>query len=123
MADMEENSVTTRLLTLLNVSAVKYGKRKRMYEELSCPTEKLNKRRVAFTETIENVSTVTIENQTVPDSRKEEASGEMGEVEGKSRLFSVNRYSNPISRWNIRYVRATLWREPRPSIRAIKGIG
>ncbi|KAI0744109.1 digestive organ expansion factor [Daedaleopsis nitida] len=39
------SSTTTRLLTLLNVSATKAGKRKRTYEE-SKPGEKLNKKRV-----------------------------------------------------------------------------
>ncbi|KDR67537.1 hypothetical protein GALMADRAFT_258194 [Galerina marginata CBS 339.88] len=40
----EGNSVTTKLLTLLNVSATKIGKRKRFNEEF-VPAEKLNKRR------------------------------------------------------------------------------
>ena len=38
------NSITTRLLTLLNVSATKIGKRKRV-EENFIPSEKLNKRK------------------------------------------------------------------------------
>lgn len=38
------NNTTTRLLTLLNVSAVKNGKRKRVFEE-SSPIQKLNKRK------------------------------------------------------------------------------
>ena len=44
MAIDESSSTTTRLLTLLNVSATKAGKRKRVYEE-SKPSEKLNKKR------------------------------------------------------------------------------
>jgi U3 small nucleolar RNA-associated protein 25 len=40
------NSVTTRLLTLLNVSAVKASKRKRTCDGFSLPTEKLNRRPV-----------------------------------------------------------------------------
>ncbi|KAF5346683.1 hypothetical protein D9756_010395 [Leucocoprinus leucothites] len=41
------NSVTTKLLTLLNVSATKVGKRKRTYEEHLGPSDKLNKRKSA----------------------------------------------------------------------------
>jgi U3 small nucleolar RNA-associated protein 25 len=40
----EVNSTTTRLLTLLNVSAVKTGKRKRGFGD-SIPVQKLNKRK------------------------------------------------------------------------------
>ena len=43
MAIDDSSSTTTRLLTLLNVSATKAGKRKRTYEE-SKPVEKLNKK-------------------------------------------------------------------------------
>jgi U3 small nucleolar RNA-associated protein 25 len=40
------NSKTTRLLTLLNVSAVKLGKRKRTYDDKDLqPSVKLNKRK------------------------------------------------------------------------------
>ncbi|KXN84148.1 U3 small nucleolar RNA-associated protein 25 [Leucoagaricus sp. SymC.cos] len=41
------NSVTTKLLTLLNVSATKVGKRKRTYEEDLVPSAKLNRRKSA----------------------------------------------------------------------------
>lgn len=41
------NSVTTKLLTLLNVSATKVGKRKRVYEDHLGSSDKLNKRRSA----------------------------------------------------------------------------
>lgn len=41
------NSVTTKLLTLLNVSATKIGKRKWTYEDLFEPPAKLNKRKSA----------------------------------------------------------------------------
>jgi len=45
------NSVTTKLLTLLNVSATKIGKRKR-FEDDFVPSEKLNKRKsISFSET------------------------------------------------------------------------
>lgn len=38
------NSITTRLLTLLNISATKIGKRKRIEQDF-IPSEKLNKRK------------------------------------------------------------------------------
>lgn len=41
------NSVTTKLLTLLNVSATKIGKRKRTYEDHLGLSDKLNKRKSA----------------------------------------------------------------------------
>ncbi|KAI0373952.1 digestive organ expansion factor [Pilatotrama ljubarskyi] len=44
MAVDDPNATTTRLLTLLNVSATKAGKRKRTFEEAK-PAEKLNKKR------------------------------------------------------------------------------
>jgi len=40
----DANTTTTRLLTLLNVSAVKTGKRKRTFDN-SLPVQKLNKRK------------------------------------------------------------------------------
>ena len=45
------NSITTRLLTLLNVSATKIGKRKRVEEDF-IPSEKLNKRKSTEPNTI-----------------------------------------------------------------------
>ncbi|KAH9892650.1 digestive organ expansion factor [Cubamyces lactineus] len=45
MAVEDPNTTTTRLLTLLNVSATKAGKRKRTFEESLKPSEKLNKKR------------------------------------------------------------------------------
>jgi hypothetical protein len=57
---MDVDSTTTRLLTLLNASAVKPGKRKR--EEPPLPSEKLNKRKsVQFSEGLtekENIAQV-----------------------------------------------------------------
>lgn len=56
MAIDEDANTTTRLLTLLNVSATKANKRKRTFEE-SKPSEKLNKKRTvqiaAPTETLD----------------------------------------------------------------------
>lgn len=47
----EDNNVTTRLLTLLNVSALKSTKRKRVDDAQPRPSDKLNKRRsVQFTD-------------------------------------------------------------------------
>ncbi|TFK44131.1 hypothetical protein BDQ12DRAFT_4121 [Crucibulum laeve] len=47
------NSTTTRLLTLLNVSATKISKRKRDEEDAFVPAEKLNKRKsISFSETV-----------------------------------------------------------------------
>jgi U3 small nucleolar RNA-associated protein 25 len=49
------NATTTRLLTLLNVSAVKTGKRKRTFDH-SVPTSKLNKRKsVLFADILNDV--------------------------------------------------------------------
>ena len=42
-----DDSVTTKLLTLLNVSATKVGKHKRTYEDHLGPSDKLNKRKTA----------------------------------------------------------------------------
>jgi len=42
-----DDSVTTKLLTLLNVSATKVGKHKRTYEDHLGPSDKLNKRKIA----------------------------------------------------------------------------
>jgi len=42
-----DNSVKTKLLTLLNVSATKVSKHKRTYEDFLGPSDKLNKRKPA----------------------------------------------------------------------------
>jgi U3 small nucleolar RNA-associated protein 25 len=66
------NSVTTKLLTLLNVSATKIGKRKRAGDDF-VPAEKLNKRKsISFAEpnqlkaTSEKENTVLVESQDEP---------------------------------------------------------
>lgn len=69
MAVDDPNATTTRLLTLLNVSATKTGKRKRNLEEHK-PSEKLNKKRA-----------VQI---AAPDETTEEVSEASGESEEKS---------------------------------------
>ena len=54
MAIDRENGTTTQLLTLLNVSATKAGKRKWILDDVQ-PTQKLNKRRtVQFSEVLED---------------------------------------------------------------------
>jgi len=56
------NSVTTKLLTLLNVSATRIGKRKRAEDDF-VPAEKLNKRKsITFAEPIQTKATSEKEN-------------------------------------------------------------
>lgn len=65
------NSTTTRLLTLLNVSATKAGKRKRTYELDAPPTEKLNKRKsVRYTSTEKENPVISTEVTTEKDEMK-----------------------------------------------------
>jgi len=63
----EANVITTRLLTLLNVSATKLGKRKRPYEDDHPPQEKLNKRKSIHFQDSEPVSSHTPEAQVPED--------------------------------------------------------
>jgi|SRR5882762_2143491 len=75
------NSVTTRLLTLLNVSAVKTGKRKRTFDD-PLPVKKLNKRKsVLFT----NVSNDEQQPAPNPTERAEDADAleQVEEIEQK----------------------------------------
>jgi U3 small nucleolar RNA-associated protein 25 len=58
------NSTTTRLLTLLNISATKAGKRKRTYEDEFVPSQKLNKRKSIRFSVFEPV--VSPENENMP---------------------------------------------------------
>ena len=79
------NSVTTKLLTLLNVSATKIGKRKRVEDDF-VPSEKLNKRKsITFDDSInvasEKPDVATIEAEITMDNAEEtldieEATGE-----------------------------------------------
>lgn len=55
----EDTNVTTRLLTLLNVSALKSSKRKRTDEAQSQPRDKLNKRRTVQFSNVQSFSTDT----------------------------------------------------------------
>ncbi|KAH9942377.1 digestive organ expansion factor [Epithele typhae] len=78
MAIDDSSSTTTRLLTLLNVSATKTGKRKRTYYEESKPAEKLNKKRVVqFSPDSESTATVS------ETTAEKGAQGEEGGVEGE----------------------------------------
>ena len=61
------SSTTTRLLTLLNVSATKANKRQRVYIEENQPTEKLNKKRA---------TQFSLEADVIPSSLEADASKE-----------------------------------------------
>jgi len=83
------NSVTTKLLTLLNVSATKIGKRKRMFDEFVHSEKKLNKRKpsVAFVTSDENTSAAEKEIPTDEENlSKEQDTVEAEEVEGILRI-------------------------------------
>ncbi|KAF8624645.1 hypothetical protein AX15_005796 [Amanita polypyramis BW_CC] len=70
----DDNSVTTRLLTLLNVSATKIGKRKRLYEEYDEPHEKLNKRKsIRFAPSKQNIPDAPVVTEVVVNGDKKEA--------------------------------------------------
>ena len=80
----DTNEVTTRLLTLLNVSGTKIGKRKRPFEDDDRPPEKLNKRKSIRFSDSENhsdspaVTEVVVEEETkgkVPENVEEETDG------------------------------------------------
>jgi len=65
------NSVTTKLLTLLNVSATRIGKRKRGQDDF-VPAEKLNKRKsISFAEPIQPKATLEKENIVLAESQNE----------------------------------------------------
>ncbi|KAH9858485.1 digestive organ expansion factor [Lenzites betulinus] len=92
MAVDDPNATTTRLLTLLNVSATKTGKRKRNLEEHK-PSEKLNKKRAvqiaAPDETTEEVSEASGESKeksALPETEQEEGApgGEEDDAAGGS---------------------------------------
>lgn len=65
------NSVTTKLLTLLNVSATRIGKRKRGQDDF-VPAEKLNKRKsISFAESIQPKATSEKENILLVESQNQ----------------------------------------------------
>jgi len=59
----EDNNTTTRLLTLLNVSALKSSKRKRTESIEPAPRIKLNKRRSLQFDTTESASSASKEDE------------------------------------------------------------
>lgn len=81
MAIDKGSEVTTKLLTLLNVSATKVGKRK-WSSEVSRPSEKLNKRRVvAFTEPISEKNATE---DVIGDTQEEVQKGDDVKMKGPS---------------------------------------
>ena len=73
----DANPVTTRLLTLLNVSATKIGKRKRPYEEDNTSHEKPQKRRsLRFADSEKNTPDTPVVTEVVVNGDKQEAEGE-----------------------------------------------
>jgi U3 small nucleolar RNA-associated protein 25 len=90
------NSVTTKLLTLLNVSATKIGKRKRIFDEFVHSEKKLNKRKpsVAFVTSDENTSAAEDAQKNIPTNKEhistEQETVEAEEVEGILRIPLLN---------------------------------
>lgn len=80
------NSVTTKLLTLLNISATKIGKRKRVGDDF-VPAEKLNKRK-SVTIATESPTEKSLEQEDV--TAEEEALDDKGGIPGKSEEGVVN---------------------------------
>lgn len=72
--DMDDgNTITTRLLTLLNVSATKAGKRKRTYEDELLVGEKLNKRKsIQFDDVEKENSAAVSEESDLPNKSEED---------------------------------------------------
>jgi hypothetical protein len=97
---MDIDSTTTRLLTLLNASAVKPGKRKR--EEPPLPSEKLNKRKsVQFSEGLtekENIARIQEVEETADTVFEEIVDLEDGNSEGWSTFYSEQSYVFTIGR-------------------------
>ena len=71
----EDNNTTTRLLTLLNVSALKSSKRKRAESIESTPRVKLNKRRSAQLDATESISAASEEDGREPGAPPADATG------------------------------------------------
>ena len=71
----EDNNTTTRLLTLLNVSALKSPKRKRTESIEPTPRVKLNKRRPAQVHATESISAASEEGERVLGAPLDVATG------------------------------------------------
>ena len=69
----EDNNTTTRLLTLLNVSALKSSKRKRTESVETTPRVKLNKRRSAQVDVTESISAASEEDGRDPGTPPSDA--------------------------------------------------
>lgn len=81
MAIDNSNSATTRLLTLLNVSATKVGKRKRNTDDVVVG-EKLNKRRTVVFDTDEGAENVSAEIVGSTETEPVRPASEVGAEEG-----------------------------------------
>lgn len=82
MAIDNSNSATTRLLTLLNVSATKVGKRKRNTDDVVVG-EKLNKRRTVVFETDEGAENASTEIVESTETELVRPASEVGAEEGE----------------------------------------
>jgi len=71
----EDNNTTTRLLTLLNVSALKTSRRKRTESIEPTPRTKLNKRRSAQLDAIETTPAVSKEGEGIPEASSADSTG------------------------------------------------
>lgn len=71
----EDNNTTTRLLTLLNVSALKSSKRKRTEPIEPTPRVKLNRRRSIQSDATESSSTTSKEDEGGPEASPADATG------------------------------------------------
>lgn len=71
----EDNNTTTRLLTLLNVSALKSSKRKRTEPIEPTPRVKLNKRRSVQLDATESTSASPKEDEGKPEGSSPDATG------------------------------------------------
>ncbi|KAJ3568005.1 hypothetical protein NP233_g5994 [Leucocoprinus birnbaumii] len=97
------NSVTTKLLTLLNVSATKVGKRKRTYEDHLGPSDKLNKRKSAsfaeFTlevdDTVNEKANQDVEMEPIDDAVEEVAEAAEDEDENPANSYEKHFGNNP----------------------------
>ncbi|KAH9935741.1 digestive organ expansion factor [Fomitopsis serialis] len=83
MAVEDASAVTTKLLTLLNVSATKVGKRKHPFEDIVAkPGERLNKRRaISFSDASDTLSTKKSPEPTSEDVADKEREAEEGPEE------------------------------------------
>lgn len=113
MAVDDPNATTTRLLTLLNVSATKAGKRKRNFEE-NKPSEKLNKKRTvqiaAPEETLDEPSKELGENGGAQPETEQEEGAPGGEVEDEPSAYAKRFRAR--SWFNVRNVCQKMARTP-----------